>query len=68
MTGESISNPGFHDRWNCPRCYDLLPVKRVGGGVVVQCTECRVDVRCTLESQPVCVSEVIENEEEDEDE
>lgn len=54
------SNPGVTDYWTCPGCYTNLSVKRPG---TVTCPTCLRKVACTLEYQPVCHSELVEEEE-----
>ncbi len=60
---DRCSNPGFYNRWTCPGCYNDLPDKKEG---TVTCEECGNKVKLTLDHDPVCRSEIVEDENEDE--
>lgn len=64
MTAEPLStecsNPGRDDYWTCPACY--ADHGDVGDDNIVEC-ECGFSFRATLTSQPVCLSELVEGNE-----
>lgn len=54
----SCSNPGFDDRWTCPACYADHHGRLEGR--VVAC-ECGHSFKATLDTQPVCCSDLIDS-------
>lgn len=58
------SNSGFDDRWTCPGCYEDLDEKRTGH---VTCPKCKRLLLLSLEYEPVCVAEIISEDEGDEE-
>lgn len=56
---ESCSNPGRDDYWTCPACYHDLG--DVGRGRHT-CPECERELECTLDSEPVCTTALVETE------
>lgn len=52
MTDE-LRNPGFDDRYTCPRCLsDFYEATET-------CPSCSAHVRCTVDQQPVAVCELL---------
>lgn len=61
---ETCHNPGYDNYWTCPMCYRTLDAKK---GKTVTCDGCGNQVLCTLEYQPVCKSEVVTQDQDNED-
>ena len=51
-------NEGWYDRWTCPKCYNDLPDKAEGESV---CQNCGAKLSLYIETQPVCVTECIDD-------
>jgi hypothetical protein len=60
---ELTNSAGISDRWTCPNCYE----DHVGSldGKSVSCS-CGATLKLTIEYEPVCRSECIDPDEEDE--
>ncbi len=54
---KKLDNPGHYDFYTCPACYNDLGA--VGEGTH-KCTDCSATVKCYRGSQPVCHSELVQ--------
>mgnify|MGYP001060213772 CR=1 FL=1 len=55
------TNPGLEDRFTCPGCYE----DHFGDPEeITRCEKCKRKLRCSIETQPVAVCELAEDDEE----
>lgn len=62
---DRTSNPGHHDRWTCCACYSELG--DIGEGDHT-CSNCGGRIRCSLDYEPVCRTELLEEDQDNDQE